>query len=312
MNRFLAPLALALVVTAGPTALAQKKTKAPAKESLKAPAPLASVPVAKVSLGQVRDRRSDESPFKGLEINLELPEIPAADVAAARTTVTTAVDDTGRNLVRDDAAKGSFQPSQMGRFGGSSKTPEPASVTLELKNPARKAVVVRSVTGEIELYMPSRDPGSVATVPKFMAQTGRPLVDPALKVNGVEITVVGKDQLDAEKKRQIEKLRQDAKKKKVAADTIEEMVAELDSEFLKPEEGDVVLKLKAPEGRIHEMAYLDGSGEEKRVSMSQKQGFTVLSTWGEKPGPDWSLRVRMTTPKTLARYTFALKDVALP
>lgn len=310
MKVVLASLAIALLV--GPTALAQKKTKTPPRESLKVPAPLASIPAAKVSVGQVRDRRSDESPFKGLEINLELPEIPAADVAAVRTTVTAAVDDTGRNLIRDDAEKGGFQPTQMGRFGGSSGTSGPTRVTLELKNPARKANAVKSVTGEIELYMPGKDPNSVATLPKFMAQPGRPLVDPALKANGVEITVMGKDQLDAEKKRQIEKLRQDAKKKKMAADTLEEMVADFSSEFLKPEEGDVVLKLKAPEGRIHEIAYVDGAGEEKRVSTSEKQGFTVLSTWGEKPAPDWSLRVRMTTPKTLARYAFALKDVALP
>ncbi len=310
MKLVLVPLALALLVA--PTALGQRKAKTPPKEALKAPPPLASVPVARVSVGQVRDRRSDESPFKGLEINFELPEIPAADVAAVRTTVTTAVDDTGRNLSPDDAGKGSFQPTQMGRFGGAPEKGEPARLTLQLKNPARKASRVASVTGEIELYMPVKDPSSVATLPKFMAQPGRPLVDPALKANGVEITVMGKDQLDAEKKRQIDKLRQDAKKKKIAADTLEETVAEFSSEFLKPDEGDVVVRLKAPEGRIQEMAYVDGSGEEKRVSMSEKQGFTVLSTWGEKPGPDWSLRVRMMTPKTLARYAFALKDVALP
>jgi len=310
MKIVLAPLALALLI--GPTALAQAKGKAPTKAPAKAPAASAPAPPAKVSLGQVHDRRSDGSFFKRLEIDLELPDVPAADVAAVRTVVKSAVDDTGRNLVPDDSGKSGLQPTQQGRPGRAAEKPEPTKVTLELKNPARKANVVTSVTGEIELYMPGKDPSSIATLPKFAAQAGKPLADPALKANGVEITLFGKEQLEAEKKRQLEKLKQDAKKKGTAADTLEEMVADFSSEFLKPEEGEVVLKVQGPEGRIHEIVYVNAAGEEKRAMMSEKRGFTVLSTWGEKPGPDWSLRVRMKTPKSLARYSYALKDVPLP
>lgn len=312
MKLALVPLALALGLVAGPTALAQKKAKAPSKEPLKVPEPLVSIPPAKVSLGQVRDRRSDSSPFKRLEINLDLPEVPAADVVASRIVVTAAVDDTGRNLVPDDSGKSGLQPTQQGRFGGAAEKTEPTTLMLELKNPARKANVVRSVTGDIELYMPGKDPHGTANVPKFLAQAGRPLADPALKANGVEITVVGKEQLEAEKKLRLEKMKQEAKKKRTPPELVDEMVAEFNSEFLKPEDGEVVLKVKAPEGRIQEMVYVNAAGEEKRASMSEKQGFTVLSTWGETPGPDWGLRVRMKTPKTLARYSFALKDVPLP
>lgn len=310
MKALLAPLALALLMS--PTALAQKKTKPPAKAPLTAPAPLASALPAKVSLGQIHDRRSDGSFFKRLEINLELPEIPAADVAAARTVVKSAVDDTGRNLVPDDSEKSSLQPTMQGRPGGAAEKPEPAKVTLELKNPARKANVVASLTGEIELYMPGKDPNSIATVPKFTAQAGKPLASPALKANGVGITVMGKEQLEAEKKRQLDKLKLEAKKQGITGEALEERIADFSSEFLKPDEGDVVLKVQGPEGKIQEIAYVDAAGEEKRAMASDKQGFTVLSTWGEKPGPDWSLRVRMKTPKTLVRYSFALKDVPLP
>ncbi len=310
MRIVLAPLALALLM--GPAALAQVKAKAPAKTPLKAPAPVATVLPAKVSLGQIHDRRSDGSFFKRLEINLELPDIPAAEVAAARTVVKTAVDDTGRNLVPDDSGKGGLQPTMQGRPGGTAEKPEPAKVTLELKNPARKANVVTSLTGEIELYMPGKDPNSIATIPKFQAQAGRPLASPALKANGIEITVMGKEQLEAEKNRQLDKLKLEAKKKGIAGETLEERIADFSSEFLKPEEGEVVLKVQGPEGRIHEIVYVNAAGEEKRAMMSEKQGFTVLSTWGEKPGPDWGLRVRMKTPKTLVRYSYALKDIPLP
>jgi hypothetical protein len=310
MRIVLASLALALLTS--PTALAQKKAKPPAKTPLSAPAPISSVVPAKVSVVQVHDRRSDGSFFKRLEIDLELPDVPAADVAAARTVVTAAVDDTGRTLVPADSGKGPLQPIQQGRPGASGDKPERARVTLELKNPARKANVVASVTGEIELYMPGRDPNSVATISKFTAQEGKPLSDPALKANGIAITVMGKDQLEAEKKRLLEKLKQEAKKEGIKGEALAERIADFSSEFLKPEEGDIVLKVQSPEGRIQRMVYVDPAGEEKPASTSEKQGFTVLSTWGEKPGPDWSLRVRMNTPKTLVRYSCALKDVPLP
>jgi hypothetical protein len=310
MKALLAPLALALLLS--PAAPAQKRAKPPAKAAPPAPIASSSLPPVKVALGQVHDRRSDESPFKGLEINLELPEIPAADVAATRTVVKTAVDDTGRNLVPDDSGKRGLQPTLSGGPGRSAEKPEPTRLTLELKNPARKASVVANVTGEIELYMPGRDPNSVATIPKFLASAGRPLASAALRANGVEIIVMGKEQLEAEKKRRLEELKQEAKKQGIAGEALEERIADFSSEFLKPDEGDVVLKVQSPEGRIQEIAYVDAGGQEKRVAAMQRQGFTVLSTWSGTPGPDWGLRVRMKTPKTLARYSFALKDVPLP
>ncbi len=310
MRTLFAPLALALLLS--PAAPAQTKAKAPARKAAKAPAAPASAPPAKVTLGQVHDRRSDSSPFKRLEINLELPEVQAADVVAARTVVTAAVDDTGKNLVPEDSGKGGLQPTQRMGPGGSSAKPQPAQVTVELKNPARKASMVKSVTGEIELYMPGKDPNGTASIPKFLAQGDKTLASPALAANGVSISVVGPARLEAEKKKQLEKLKADAKKEKLDADTLKDRLDYFESEFLKPEEGEVVLMVKAPEGRIQEFLYVDPAGEEKPASVSQKQGFVVLSTWSAKPDPEWGLKVRMKTPKTLARYSLALKDVPLP
>jgi len=309
MRILLAPLALVLLSSS--PAFAQKKAKAPAKTGLAVPAPLAATPAAKVTVASVHDRRSDTSVFKKLEIELELPDVPGADVTATRTFVTAAVDDTGRNLVPEDAARG-VSAMPMGRMPRSEEKPAPARVTVELRNPARKATAVSSVAGEIELFMPGRDPNGTATLPKFLSQPGRPLADPALKANGVEVMVLGKEQLEAEKRRQIDKLRADAKKQKISGERLEAMVEDLSYGFPKPEEGEVVLRVKAPEGRIQEIVCLDPAGEEKRVSTSEKQGFILLSTWGDKPAPDWSLRIRMKTPKTLARFAYALKDVPLP
>jgi hypothetical protein len=37
-----------------------------------------------------------------------------------------------------------------------------------------------------------------------------------------------------------------------------------------------------------------------------------ITTWGEAPGADWRLRVKMKTPKNVVRHSFVVRDVALP
>lgn len=293
-------LLAALGLLAAPGAEAQKKS--PPK------APGSAAPV-EVKVGQVNDRRGS---FARCAISLELPSVPSSEVGAARVLVRKAVDDTGRNLVPEDAAEKRMEPTRAGRFGAEEAGQDPLSLTLELKNPARKATVVKEVRGEIELYSPGKDPDAVATVAKFLAGAGQPLKSPALAANGVSITVVTKAQLEAEKKTQAEKKRQEAKKDGIAGEMLESIVSGFLDMFFTPGEDDVVLKVADPRKRVLDIAYVDASGEEKTVGRMEREGYTVLSSWGEKPGPDWGLRVKMQTPKTLARQVFVLKDVALP
>lgn len=285
-------------------ALGQNAPKPPARATVP--------PQTKVAVGPVHDRRSDVSPFRKLEITLELLEIPAAEVAAARTTVTTAVDDTGRDLVPEDSGGEGLQPARPPRAEPEAVKARPAEVVLELKNPARRATAVTTVAGEIELYLPGRDPAAVATIPRIAARAGKPVADSALKANGVTIAVLGKEQLEAEKKRRLESLKQAARKDRISREELQGRIDEFSAGFPQPEEGTLVLKIASPEGRIHDLAYVDAAGEEKFVSASEESGLTLLASWGESPGPDWGLRVRMKTPKTLVRYSYAVRDVPLP
>jgi hypothetical protein len=82
--------------------------------------------------------------------------------------------------------------------------------------------------------------------------------------------------------------------------------------LLTVEESDLLVRIKDPSQRIQEIVYVDAAGDVKRLSTRTEEGLTYFSTWGEKPQADWKLRVSMKTPKNLVRYSFALKDVALP
>jgi hypothetical protein len=266
-----------------------------------------------VNIHQVNDRRTSGS-FSQLSIALQLPKISSRDVEASRVLIAAATDDSGRSLLDPEAREPQLDPNFRGSMTGrDDKVPPPASVTVTLKNPDRKAKTVKEVRGEIELYMPGKDPNSVAEIAKFLSAPGKPLTHKALKANGVEISLVSPTQLTAERKRL-----GDAKRKEYIdsgwqpGEDLDNMVKSYTESLLTVDEGDVLVRIKDPNSRIQDIAYVDAAGELKRISNRTDEGFTYLTTWGEKPQADWKLKVSMKTPKNLVRYSFALKDVALP
>jgi len=272
--------------------------------------PLLAQKPAEVTIKQVNDRRTSGTFFAQLTISLELPKVHAADVAASRVLVTSAVDSSGQSLIDPKADEPDLEANA--RMGMGNEDPAtPATVSVTLKNPDRKATSVKQVRGEIELYMPSKDPNSVAEIPKFLSFSGKPLVHKALKANGVEISLVSPAQLDAEKKRLGDAKRKEAKAAGYEDEELDNVVKYYLESLLSVEEGDVLVRLKDPNKRIQQIAYIAG-GETKHVSMREEEGFVLLSTWGEKPEPGWTLRVSMKTPKNLVRQPFALNDVPLP
>jgi hypothetical protein len=261
---------------------------------------------------QVNDRRTSGF-FSRLNLVVELPNIHSADFAASRVLVQSATDDTGASLVEAKGEEPQLEQNSFALYAKADAAAKPASVSIELKNPARSAKSLKEVRGEIELYMPSRDPNSSAVIPKFLSQSGKTLTDRALKANGVEIAIISKAQLEAEKKKAGEKKRAEAKAEGLEGENLETAVTNFLENYFTPDEGDVILKVRDPQKRIESVTYLAG-GEEKQAITRDKEdiGMTVLSTYAGNPQPDWSLRINMKTPKNLVRYPFVLASIPLP
>ncbi|HEV7238079.1 MAG TPA: hypothetical protein VGQ36_02485 [Thermoanaerobaculia bacterium] len=261
-----------------------------------------------VTVNRVNDRRTGGS-FSLLDISMELPKIKSVDVAASRVLVTAATDETGRDLIDHEMSEPSLETNH--RLGNETAA-TPVTVSVRLKNPDRKASKVSEVRGEIELFMPSKDPNSVAEVAKFLSFSGKPVTHKALKANGIEIAVVSPAQIAAEKKRLGDAKRKEYEGYGYEGENLDNAVSSYLEYVLRLEPSDVVLRMKDPNNRIQEIVYVDAAGEIKRGSLRDDEGFKILTTWGEAPQPDWKLRVSMRTPKNLVRHAFALKDVPLP
>jgi hypothetical protein len=272
---------------------------------------LLAIPLAaqNVTVKQVNDRRTSGQFFAQLVISLDLPKVHASDVAASRVLVASATDSAGNSLIDADAKEPELESNQRG--GPDADAALPASVSVTLKNPSRKATSVKEVRGDIELYMPSKDPNSVADVAKFLSFSGKPLAHKALKANGVEIALISPAQLEAEKKRLGDAKRKEALAAGYEPDDADAAVKSYLESLLSLEESDVLVRLKDPNKRIQAIEYVAGT-ETKHVSMRDDEGFVILSAWGDKPQPDWGLRVSMKTPKNTVRQPFVLTNVPLP
>jgi hypothetical protein len=272
-----AALVLPFLLAASPLAAqAKKKKPAAAKPPAKLEEPAPATPT-KLEVVQVNDRRSSGH-FASAMVHVTLPGVNAKDVAAKKIVATKAVDDTGKDLLEGAMQDTKMSPTAnamgLGMKMGEKDDDGPPGLplTLTLGAPARGASAIRELTGEIELYMPSKDPNSSVKVEKFLGQLGKALKSPALAANGVEITLVK----------------------------------------LTPEEGELVVKVKDPGKRVQDFWYVNPAGEPQRVMASEREGATVLSSWSGKPQADWALKIDLKSPKALVRHTFTLADVALP
>ncbi len=266
-----------------------------------------------VTIQQVNDRRTSGS-FSHLNISIELPKVLSSEVAASRVLIAAATDNTGRSLIDPEASEPQLEANMRGMMGGPTQTPPPPmSISITLKNPDRKATSVKEIRGEIELYMPAKDPNSIAEISKFLSFSGKPLTHKALKANGVEIALVSPAQLEAERKRLGEAKRKEYKESGWEdGEDLESMVKSYLESALTVEDSDVLARIKDPNHRLQEITYIDAAGETKLVSTRTEEGITYLTTWAGKPQADWKLKVSMKTAKNMVRYSFALKDVVLP
>lgn len=266
---------------------------------------------AEVVVYQIIDRRTAGS-FASLTIGMQLTKVPSSQVAASRVIVSAAVDETGASLLEGEKEP-DLEANLRGRSSENDK-PQPVSVSLTLKNPSRKATKLREVRGEVELFMPGKDANSVAEVPKFMAFSGKAINHKALKNNGVEIVLLSKAQIEAEKKKIADVKRKEYKEAGYAdGEDLENNVKSAMEYTLTVEPNDVPVRVKDPKKSIQEFEYVNSKGEVTSVHVRNlHEDIGAITTWGDPPGADWTLRVKMKTSKNLVRQAFVLKDVVLP
>jgi hypothetical protein len=264
----------------------------------------------RVSAGTIEDRRTTGRFFAGLEIELKLTGDDVADAKSARIHLTKAVDETGRNLLPEQ------KPDEDFRSVGSSQ------LKLALKNPARGAAAVKEIAGEVQLFVPTRDPAAVVTVDRVVSRMDKSIDSPALKAQKIAIRVVSpKAHRAAAKKREAEfekemEKHKDEMKKEAGDDKTAEALMALVKGFSgmmnEVGENDLILEIEDEQKKLLDVSVVGPKGETIDTHGSMSSGSLRILQFGEKLPADAKLKLLLQTRKSIVSSPFTLANVPLP
>jgi hypothetical protein len=269
----------------------------------------------KVTAGNVEDQRFSDDRFGGLSIELLLKGGSVADVKAIRVRVKSAKDDVGSVLYkpeREDKPK-DFEEYSTDRHPG----PQ-----VSLSSPSRDASKV-DVAGEIELFIPSRDPNTKQRFEQFMGRPDKPISSSALKSAKVEITPLSPKEYKARQTKNRptkEQITAEGKKAGASDAEIQQALALMDALSAlggeEPSENSILLETKDPDGKVISIDVVRADGAELHASGRSSNGgreFKMVKIdLAEKPPADAALLVTLRTAKSLVTVPLNLKEVSLP
>ena len=266
----------------------------------------------RVTAGTIEDRRTTGKFFGGLEIELKLTGDDLADAKAARVLLKKAVDESGRDLLPEKKGDEDFQKSS-----GSSGP----NLKVNLKNPARGAGAIKEVSGDVELYAPSRDPAATVVVERLTSRMDKPVTSPALKAQNIAVRLVSPNvyradakkreaEMDAEMEKHKEEVKKEAGDDKTA-EALMGLVKAFSGMMNDVGDNDVILQIEDEGGKLQDVEVVGKSGViDTRGSMSSG-GLKILQ-YSEKLPPDAKLRFLLKTKKSLLKTPFTLTSVPLP
>jgi hypothetical protein len=266
----------------------------------------------RVTAGTIEDRRTTGKFFGGLEIELKLTGDDLADARAARVTLAKAQDESGRDLLREKKEDEDFQKSSGS--GG-------PDLKISLKNPARGASAIKEISGEVQLFAPSRDPAATIVVDRLVSRMDKPIDSSALKSQQIAARLVSPKvyraqakKRDAELEAEMQKHKEEMKKEAGDDKTAEALMA-LVKGFAgmmnDVGDNDVIPQIEDPQGKLLDVEVVGKNGViDTRGSMSSG-GLKILQ-YSEKLPPDAKLRFLVKTKNALLRAPFSLTNVPLP
>lgn len=260
----------------------------------------------RVSVSEVKDSRTTGQFFAEMELKLKVMGDIISNAKGLKLKITKAVDETNRNLLKSEPDKTEFTKTDENNAGQ-------AEVSIKLKNPSRKASVVKELEGEVIIFVPKNDPNSIATINNFIMQTGKILSNSSLKASGVEVTVLTKAQYEQLKETKAKEAKE--KEGDLAKEFGNAMVQAFSSLFggmMEIDENSVILQIKDPESKVVAIEFTDKSGNKINNAGSMRMGDVMVFDFKEPMPKDAKMTLFIMTAKSLITTPVKLTDIALP
>jgi hypothetical protein len=231
-----------------------------------------------------------------------------------RVRVTRALDESGTNLVPDES-----EPRGWSASGGFSLAPlrgwhdeRPTSTrraTVTLRQSARGAASIKTLSGELDLYAPAFANGGIAKIENFRAHVGKPIQHPALEKLGVRLTYHTKESFESDVgRRPLAAARQQSMPDPPEQNLFPGILGHLEGGH----RSYVVLQVDDPQNRIVSFAFRESSGRFLPVTERRSAGTFHGFYFSSMVTGALDLFVYLDTPEAVEKALFALDNIPLP
>ncbi len=276
----------------------------------------------RVMPGEVKDTRRTDGFFNKLEVDMKVIGEVLSEARGIRVTVLKAVDETGKNLIPEKEKENEFKEVDASDQGS-------VKVELELKNPARRALSVTEISGTLELFVPARDPKAIVTIPDLAAAIGQPFAHAGLKAVGIEVAIWNKQQYEARRKTEEEKLKkafEERKRKTGEAGVAEDLGEALAGGLMKifgglfsamtdMSENGIAIQINDAKRQVISIEFQDREGKaighQGRTTLGGEER-TMIYDFEKKLPEGTKVKLFLMTPGSVIKTPFRLMGVPLP
>lgn len=255
----------------------------------------------RTSITQVSDSRSTGDFFKGLEIEMKVMGELVENSKAIKLNIISAIDDSGKNLLRDDYKS---EYTFFKKHDGSGET-----IKIKLKNPYRKSTLIKELKGNIIFFIPQNDYSSIVEINNFLEKSGSNIFSKATDNGILKITLLTKDDYEKFKNSQEKEIENETGK---IGKCIYEAFKSLFGSFTSVDENSVIMNIQDKMGKIIFIEFLSPEGSIIRHSGKTTINDIHIFDFEEKLDKKSTLRIYSETNDSLCTYPLNVTDIVLP
>lgn len=244
-----------------------------------------------VTVESVSDSRSTATMMPRCQVQLRVSGDEVADAFdISSIRITTAVDDTGRDLKLDPEHDRMRPPFSSGRFYAVQ-----FSHTVELSSPARSARFIKTLEGELDLLFPTPENGGMVIVRDFLKHPGELLSNPSLKSSNISITFLDKDS---------------AENNWNGGVPVSPRMPH--NAFRSGSAHQLRFSVDDPDHRLADMAFIDAYGRQLPTGGSTYGSTIRTYTLQENVPSNLQLYIYLTVPAAIKTIPFKIENIELP